>query len=145
MFLTLINLAKNVGTNKWFKQQMMKRFSYRMQRRPRNCMALNIAVTRKSLDKSSIARRLKRTVHRNMWTDRIQAACREHGIEGGIFMEGLARSNISLDRKVLTDIAIYEPRTFKSLVDISKTKLDSEGLLTDDIPPAENVNTRGLL
>jgi len=145
MFLTLMNFSRNAGTNKFWKQQMMKRFSYRFWGRARNCMALNIAPTRKSLMKSLWARHSKKILFRTLWTDRIHAACGEHGIEGTLFLEGLARSHISLDRKVLSDLAIYEPRTFQSLVDISKAKLELEGLLEDNVKPAENVNTRGLL
>jgi len=60
---------------------------------------------------------------RKLWMQRLEAATQEHGVASSDFLEGLSRSRVELDRKVLTDLAIYEPRTFKSLVDIARQRL----------------------
>jgi len=99
----------------------------------------------KALMKSSFARRLKKVNFKNMWEARIDAASTEHGVPREKFLEGLARCHIQLDRKVLSDLAVYEPRTFQSLVEISKAKLETEGLSTAEIPKAKGIITRGML
>lgn len=44
------------------------------------------------------------------------------------FMEGLAQANIALDRKVIEDLCIYEPRTFQTLVEFVKKRNEEVGL-----------------
>lgn len=77
---------------------------------------------------STIGRTIKKQNMRTLWNQRIDAAGLEHGIAGQDLLEGLARSNIQLDRKVLGDLAIYEPRTFQSLTEIAKRTLDEDGV-----------------
>jgi large subunit ribosomal protein L20 len=52
-----------------------------------------------------------------LWIQRINAACREHGLTYSRFISGLAKAGIDIDRKVLSDLAIHEPAAFKALVD----------------------------
>ena len=47
----------------------------------------------------------------------INAGCRQHGLTYSQFMNGLARAGIELDRKILSDLAVREPDTFKVLVE----------------------------
>ncbi|XP_017300540.1 39S ribosomal protein L20, mitochondrial [Diaphorina citri] len=58
-----------------------------------------------------------------LWTARITAGAEEHGVPYPLFREGLTRSNIMLDRKTLSDLAAWEPRTFKSLTQIAAAKV----------------------
>ena len=58
----------------------------------------------------------KRTV-RALWIQRINAAARENGLTYGRLIDGLKKAGIELDRKVLADIAVHEPATFKGLVE----------------------------
>jgi large subunit ribosomal protein L20 len=60
-------------------------------------------------------RRAKKRNFRALWIQRINAAAREQGLTYSRFMNGLKLSGIELDRKVLADIAVREPETFKSL------------------------------
>lgn len=82
-----------------------------------------------------------------MWNTRISAACNEHGMEYSTFREGLARNNIMLNRKVLSELACWEPYTFKALTDISNEKANLDGLngIKRDIPKESLVITRGML
>jgi large subunit ribosomal protein L20 len=72
------------------------------------------------------ARRKKKGDFRSLWIVRLNAACRNAGISYSRFVEGLKAANISLDRKVLSDIAIRDEIAFSSLVkkaqDALKTK-----------------------
>jgi len=52
-----------------------------------------------------------------LWIQRINAACREHGLTYSRFISGLLKAGIEIDRKVLADLAVREPESFKALVD----------------------------
>lgn len=68
-------------------------------------------------------RRVKKREFRRLWIIRINAACRMRGIRYSQFIAGLQRAMISLDRKSLADIAIFDPDTFTKLVEIAKQNL----------------------
>ncbi|MFH0917931.1 MAG: 50S ribosomal protein L20 [Candidatus Omnitrophota bacterium] len=63
-------------------------------------------------------RRNKKREFRSLWIARINAACRELGISYSVFMNGLKKSKITLDRKVLADLAVRDNLAFKKLVEI---------------------------
>ena len=72
------------------------------------------------------ARRKKKGDRRSLWIIRLNAACRNAGISYSRFIEGLKAANITLDRKVMADIAVRDEVAFASLVqkaqDALKTK-----------------------
>jgi large subunit ribosomal protein L20 len=68
-------------------------------------------------------RRVKKRNFRALWIQRINAGTRLHGLTYSRFMNGLKKSGIELDRKVLSDIAIREPDSFKALVEKAKGAL----------------------
>ena len=61
-------------------------------------------------------RRNKKRVFRALWIARINAAAREHEVSYSVFMNGLKRAEIDLDRKVLSDMAIHDKPAFAALV-----------------------------
>jgi len=61
-------------------------------------------------------RRLRKRDYRKLWIARISAACRMRGIRYSRFINGLARANVLLNRKMLSEIAIHDPATFDALV-----------------------------
>ncbi|MCL4141383.1 UNVERIFIED_CONTAM: hypothetical protein GTU68_040642 [Idotea baltica] len=68
-------------------------------------------------------RKTRKRNFRTLWIQRINAAVREHGMTYGRFIDGLNKAEIAVDRKVLSDIAIHEPATFKALVDKAQSAL----------------------
>src|SRR4026207_1651473 len=62
-------------------------------------------------------RKVRKRTFRALWIPRINAAARENGLTYGRLIDGLKRVGIGLDRKVLADIAVHEPQTFKGLVE----------------------------
>lgn len=64
-------------------------------------------------------RRNKKRDFRSLWITRINAAVREHGISYSNFMNSLKEKNISLDRKILSELAVNEPVAIKELVRIA--------------------------
>ena len=68
-------------------------------------------------------RRVRKRNFRALWIQRINAGTRQYGLTYSRFMNGLKKSGIELDRKVLSDIAIREPDSFKALVEKAKGAL----------------------
>jgi large subunit ribosomal protein L20 len=62
-------------------------------------------------------RKMKKRNFRALWIQRINAACREHGMTYGRFINGLANLGVEVDRKMLADLAINDTAGFKSLVE----------------------------
>ncbi len=75
------------------------------------------ATAEKGLQYAYVARRLNKRNYRRLWIVRINAASRIHGMSYSKFMSGLKKANIGLDRKILADIAVHDPKTFGALVD----------------------------
>ncbi len=70
----------------------------------------------KSGNYAYIGRRQKKRDFRRLWITRISAACRINGINYSTFMNGLKKSGISLNRKMLSEIAIADSEGFAKLV-----------------------------
>ena len=65
-------------------------------------------------------RKLKKRDFRQLWIGRINAATRAEGLSYSKFMAGLIKAGVTLNRKMLSEIAIQDPAGFKTLVDIAK-------------------------
>ncbi|MBM4114688.1 MAG: ribosomal protein [Planctomycetota bacterium] len=65
-------------------------------------------------------RRARRREYRSLWITRITAACRMRGMRYSVFINGLSRACILLNRKMLSQIAIEDPTTFDTLVETAK-------------------------
>nr|WPV76486.1 ribosomal protein L20 [Naviculales sp.]WPV76576.1 ribosomal protein L20 [Naviculales sp.] len=72
----------------------------------------------KALRYSYIGRKQKKRIFRRIWISRINAASRLNGISYSQLIHKFKKSNIDLNRKMLSQIAILDASTFKSLVDI---------------------------
>ncbi len=62
-------------------------------------------------------RKTKKRSFRALWIQRINAAAREHGLTYGRFIDGLGKAGVDIDRKVLAELAMSEPASFKALVE----------------------------
>ena len=70
-------------------------------------------------------RRQKKRDFRKLWIARINAACRENGISYSKFMNGLSVAGVEINRKMLSELAIDNPKAFSELVEVSKNALKS--------------------
>jgi large subunit ribosomal protein L20 len=68
-------------------------------------------------------RKNRKRSFRALWIQRINAAVREQGLTYGRFIDGLGKAGVEVDRKVLADLAVREPATFKALVDQARAAL----------------------
>lgn len=73
-------------------------------------------VMEKGLQYKYVGRKLKKREYRALWIVRINAAVREEGLTYSEFIHKLSQKGITLDRKILADLAMNEPETFKNLI-----------------------------
>ena len=74
----------------------------------------------KSLSYAYTGRRLKKRDFRSLWITRISAACKINGMNYSTFMHGLKVAGIQINRKMLSEMAIYDAPAFAALCDIAK-------------------------
>lgn len=77
----------------------------------------------KSLAHSYRGRKLKKRDFRKLWIARINAGTRQYGLSYSKFMNGLKKSNININRKMLSEMAIHDAEGFKQLVETAKKAL----------------------
>jgi large subunit ribosomal protein L20 len=68
-------------------------------------------------------RRNRKRDFRSLWITRINAAVREHGLSYSVFMNGLRKAAIAIDRKLLADIAVLDKPAFSKFVEKAKASL----------------------
>jgi large subunit ribosomal protein L20 len=71
-------------------------------------------------------RRARKGDFRQLWIQRINAACREHGMTYSRFINGLNLAGIEVDRKVMADLAVTDPNAFGALVKAAKAALPEQ-------------------
>lgn len=138
VFLTAVNFVREItkfgrpgrGLDKFWRVQQYLRFAWKFRGRKRNCYKIGIRYVHKALMYGTVCRQQKKKDVRKLWNTRIEAAATELGFNGYDMQEGLARCHIQLDRKVLSEMAIYEPRTFKSLMEIARQQMMADGVDT---------------
>lgn len=74
----------------------------------------------KSLNYAYIGRKQRKRDFRKMWIARINAAARQNGMSYSKFINGLKKANIEVNRKMLSEMAIYDAEGFSKLVEIAK-------------------------
>ena len=71
-------------------------------------------------------RRQKKRDFRKLWITRINAACRQNDISYSKFINGLAKAGVEVNRKMLSEVAIADPKAFTNLVNIAKAGLEGK-------------------
>ena len=77
----------------------------------------------RALRKEYVGRRLKKRDFRRLWIARINAATRMNGLSYSKFMNGMKLAGIDMNRKMLSEIAINDPKAFAELVQVAKNQL----------------------
>ena len=91
--------------------------------RSKNTFRAAIERVEKGLQYAYRDRRARKRSFRRLWIQRINAGARQHGLTYSQFMNGLKKAGIDIDRKVLSDIAVREPESFKALVEQAESAL----------------------
>lgn len=71
-------------------------------------------------------RKVKKRSFRAIWIQRINAAVREQGLTYGVFMHGTKLAGIELDRKIMADLAMHQPESFKVIIAQVQAALDAK-------------------
>jgi large subunit ribosomal protein L20 len=91
--------------------------------RRKNTIRTAKAAVDRSMQYATRDRKAKKRSFRALWIQRLNAAVREHGLTYSRFIDGLAKAGVTLDRKVLSELAISQPEAFKTIVDQAKAAL----------------------
>ncbi len=65
-------------------------------------------------------RKQRKRQFRALWITRINAAVREHGLSYGTFIAGLKKADVTIDRKILADLAVRDQATFAQIVEVAR-------------------------
>lgn len=79
----------------------------------------------RALRNAYVGRKLKKRDFRSLWIARINAATRMNGLSYSRFMNGIKTAGIDINRKMLSEIAINDPKAFTELVEIAKKQLNA--------------------
>merc|ERR1712216_493258 len=89
----------------------------------KNCFRVAKPQVEEALEHQYADRKLVKRDMRALWIQRINAGTREHGLKYGDFIHGQKLANVALDRKILADLAVTEPFSFKKVVDMARDAL----------------------
>jgi len=70
-------------------------------------------------------RKAKKRDFRKLWVTRINAAARENDMSYSVFMNGLKKSGLEVDRKILADLAVHDPAAFAAIADKVRSALNA--------------------
>ncbi|KAF0294085.1 39S ribosomal protein L20, mitochondrial [Amphibalanus amphitrite] len=113
VFLTSPAWIRAAKPDKFWRRRRTFRLSAHYFGRARNCYKTAIIRVEKALSYALVGRQQKKKDMVQLWEQRLEAGCAEHGTSLPVLRQGLMRCNVLLNRKTLADLAIWEPRTFK--------------------------------
>jgi len=111
--------SKNAVASKARRKKILKQAKGFYGKR-KNVLTVAKNVVEKGMTYMYVGRKLKKREYRGLWIARINAAVRAEGMTYSVFMNKLQQKGITLDRKVLADLAMNNPETFKGIVDSVK-------------------------
>jgi large subunit ribosomal protein L20 len=107
--------SKNAVASKARRKKILKQAKGFYGKR-KNVFTVAKNVVEKGMTYMFVGRKLKKREYRTLWIARINAAVREEGMTYSEFINKLQKKGVDLDRKILADLAMNNPETFKSLV-----------------------------
>ena len=108
------------GTTTHRRHQKILKQTKGFRGRAKSCFRIAIRRLQKAWEYAYVGRKIKKRDYRSLWIQRINAAVRMHGLKYSTFMNGLKKAKITLDRKILADLALNNQEEF--LVIIAEAK-----------------------
>ena len=105
------------------KHNKMKKLAKGFRGRRKSCYKFVKDAVEKSLVYSYRDRKVRKREFRKLWIIRINAAARMSGISYSNFINGLNKANIEVDRKILADLAVNDPKAFEAIAGKAKEAL----------------------
>ncbi|KAM9410237.1 large ribosomal subunit protein bL20m [Pholidichthys leucotaenia] len=122
VFLTLSCWIRNRGPDRYWKVQELLKHARHFRGRKNRCYSLAVRAVRRAFVYATKARKLKKRNMRTLWITRIAAASREHGMKYPALIHNLTKTSVQLNRRVISELAITEPRTFLSLTKLARAR-----------------------
>ncbi len=119
----MARVKKGVNAHKRHKKVLKQAKGYYGQK-SKNFRAANPAVMR-ALASAYVGRKMKKREYRRLWIARINAAARMNGLSYSKLINGLKKSGIDINRKMLSEIAIHNSADFTQLCDTAKKALEA--------------------
>lgn len=146
VFLSVVNYVRNKGPSEFWRKRKIFKLSAHFLGRRRNCYSIAIRNVHRALVYATQGRRLMKQNMKELRDTRIEAAIAPYGLTKLPFMEALTRCNILLNRKSLSDLAIWEPRSFESIAKIAQARIKQDGLRgASNLEYPSGVITRGMI
>lgn len=122
VFLTLSCLIRSRGPDRYWKVQELLKHARHFRGRKNRCYSLAVRAVRRAFVYATKGRRLKKSNMRKLWITRIAAASREHGMKYPALIHNLTKTSVQLNRRVISDLAVTEPRSFLSLAKLARAR-----------------------
>ncbi|XP_064160711.1 39S ribosomal protein L20, mitochondrial [Anguilla rostrata] len=122
VFLTLSCWIRSRGPDRYWRVQEVLKNARHFRGRKNRCYSLAVRAVRRAFVYATKARKAKRHHMRQLWISRIAAASREHGMKYPALIHNLVKTNVQVNRRILSDLAITEPRSFLSLAALAKAR-----------------------
>eukprot|EP00049_Salpingoeca_infusionum_P018507 m.357567 g.357567 ORF g.357567 m.357567 type:complete len:128 (+) comp17866_c0_seq1:30-413(+) len=94
----------------------------------KNCYTQAVRAAERSMQNNFIGRKEKKRNMRQLWVTRVGIAAREQDMPYSHFIDGLVKANVQLNRKVLSELAVHEPKTFQALAELAKQSREQASL-----------------
>nr|CDS28158.1 50S ribosomal protein L20 [Hymenolepis microstoma] len=146
-FLQVRKIYPFKQSDSFFRKDQWLRFAFLFRGRSARCFRLAHTQVTKALMHVKEVREARSRDMYALWDARIDRACKDHGLHSSrALYTGLSQANIALNKNMLHTLALYEPRTFESLVDIAKQyHIDSGCQVPHTSPPSGPFVSRGLI
>ncbi|XP_047439968.1 39S ribosomal protein L20, mitochondrial [Mugil cephalus] len=122
VFLSLSCWIRNRGADRYWKVQELLKHARHFRGRKNRCYSLAVRSVRRAFVYATKSRQFKKRNMRTLWISRIAAATREHGMKYPALIHNLTKTSVQLNRRVISDLAITEPRSFLSLAKLAQAR-----------------------
>ncbi|XP_037108874.1 39S ribosomal protein L20, mitochondrial [Syngnathus acus] len=122
VFLSVSRWIRSRGPDRYWKVQELLKHARHFRGRKNRCYSLAVRAVTRAFVYATKGRKLKKRNIRKLWITRIAAASREHGMKYPVLMSNLTKSSVQLNRRVISDLAITEPRSFLALAKLARTR-----------------------
>ncbi|KAJ6636214.1 NADH dehydrogenase [ubiquinone] iron-sulfur protein 4, mitochondrial [Pseudolycoriella hygida] len=136
VFTTIVSLVRSRGPDEFWRKRKIFKISAHFLGRRRNIYSVAVRNVHRALAYATKGRKLKKDDMQELWDTRIAGACTQFGITREAFRESLLKSDVLLNRKVLADLAIWEPKTFEAIVNTCRQRA-----VLDGIPGINEIHT----
>ncbi|MGH7157007.1 MAG: 50S ribosomal protein L20 [Candidatus Saccharimonadales bacterium] len=114
----MMRVKRSVTSHK--KHHKIRKATKGMQKSHRSSVKRGKQAVTRSLQYAYRDRRNRKRTFRQLWNARINAAARQHGTTYSRLISGLKKAQINLDRKVLAELAVNEPKAFEAVLRAAK-------------------------